>query len=78
MDGNHRSENSGTLCCPTCGARQEWSGFQGGRDRIPGEGEEPWVAFCWREVDPLGEGAFTAWAERIWFPLLEHRREEGR
>jgi hypothetical protein len=25
VDGNHRSEDSGTLCCPTCGARQEWS-----------------------------------------------------
>ncbi|MEM7584986.1 MAG: exodeoxyribonuclease V subunit gamma [Acidobacteriota bacterium] len=51
-------------------ARRAWSG-----ERFAGDLDDPYVALCFRDLDPLADEAFTYWAQQLWEPLLTHAEE---
>jgi len=52
-------------------ARRVWEGD----DFVDGESADPYLAYAWREVDPL-DAEFERLAARVMGPLTEHRNEE--
>ena len=50
--------------CALNAARNEWRG----NDHHPGEGQDPWNALAFRDLDPIDEH-FTALAEQLYGPL---------
>src|SRR5262249_32456302 len=52
-------------------ARDEWDG----NDFVDGESADPYLAYAWRDVDPL-DGEFEGLAERLLLPLVDHRRDD--
>ncbi|MEM7355124.1 MAG: exodeoxyribonuclease V subunit gamma [Acidobacteriota bacterium] len=51
-------------------ARRAWQG-----ERRRGDRDDPYIALCFRDLDPLADGAFKSWADRLWRPLLRHAEE---
>jgi exodeoxyribonuclease V gamma subunit len=52
-------------------ARREWEGD----DFLDGENADPYLAYAWRDVDPL-DAEFERLAAQVMGPLVEHRSEE--
>lgn len=55
---------------PMAAARQAFHGR-----RLPGDADDPYVALCFRDLDPLADDAFRRWAEHLWAPLLARVEE---
>ena len=55
---------------PAEAARRAFAG-----DRFPGDADDPYVALCFRDSDPLANEGFARWAEALWTPLLAHAEE---
>ncbi len=41
-------------------------------DRFAGDLGNPYVALCFRDLEPLADADFATWAEQLWGPLLTH------
>ncbi len=50
--------------------RNSW-GRAGASGPVGGDQQDPWVALCFRSLQPLEDPDFVAWAGRIWRPLLQ-------
>lgn len=54
-------------------ARERWDGNE--YVGIPGEGDDPYHALAWRDLDPLDSPDFEALADAVMGPLVAHRQK---
>ncbi|MBK8098787.1 MAG: exodeoxyribonuclease V subunit gamma [Planctomycetes bacterium] len=62
---------------PVRAARQEWLPKEPFDGKFIGQGdsEDPWIALCTRDRDPLTEPEFARWAIDVWDPILTYAVE---
>lgn len=66
------SLRQGSRRTPLEAAVDAWQGRSRGRTGpTDGDRDDPWVALCFRSLDPVGTPEFVHWSRQIWRPLLQ-------